>query len=233
MESELDYQGAGPAQTAVEREFYQCVSSEGASGNGPVLEFTVSGQSANEYLDMSKTYLSLEVEVKAKDGSKLDWTPGKGDKLAYTNNLLHSLFGTVELIANQVHLSRPYSNYAYLAYLQNVLGYGTDAKSNQLMLEGFAPDEAGKFDDEAGSGFKTRQKWLQNGKFHLMGAIKTDLGLQKKLIPDGVNLTLRLVRSPDTFALIDLAPAESRGEYVIEISNPIFFNFASISSIDP
>ena len=221
MESELDYQGAGPAQTAVEREFYQCVSSEGASGNGPVLEFTVSGQSANEYLDLSKTYLSLEVEVKAKDGTTtLDWTAGKGDKLTYANNLLHTLFGTVELIANQVHLSRPYSNYAYLAYLQNVLGYGTDAKSNQLSLEGFAADEAGKFDDEAGSGFKARQKWLRNGKLCLMGAIKTDLSLQKKLIPDGVSLTFRLVRSPDSFALIDLAPAESRLEYVIEISNP-------------
>ena len=221
MDQELDYRGSSPPQTAVEREFYQCVSCEPSSGSGPVLEFTISGQSANEYLDLSQTYLSLEVEVKAKDGvTKLDWTVGKADKLAFTNNLLHSLFGTVELIANQVHLTRGWSNYAYLAYFQNLLGYNGDSKTTQLELEGFSKDEADKFEDEEGGGFKIRQGWLQGGKMQLMGAIKTDLGLQKKLIPDNVSLVLRLVRSPDSFALLDLAPVEGRGEYALSVTNP-------------
>ena len=179
---ELDFHSEASINDAVEREFYQQISSEPSSGDGPVLEFTISGQ-ANELVNLAQSYLSFKMIVRAKNAedTELDLkTDATGKSLSLVNNVFHTLFGTVEVIANQVHLSRPYSNYAYLAYLANLLGYGNDAKATVMKLEGWAPDKAGELESLDGDGMKERQKWISKG-VELLGALKIDLADQHRV----------------------------------------------------
>jgi hypothetical protein len=62
------------------------------------------------------------------------------------HNYLHSLFSQVDVLLNGTLITSSINTYAYRAYIETLLSYGTDAKSSQLTSALFYKDEAGKMD---------------------------------------------------------------------------------------
>ena len=114
--------------------------------------------------------------------------------------------------------------------MQNLLTYSHDTKDKGfLRCEGWSSDEADKFENLSGDGVATRKKWLEN-PIHLAAVPKIDIAQQHRLLPDGMNITLKFIRAENGFTLLDLPPAptgtatadSNTGSYKIIIQEATF-----------
>ena len=122
--SELDLFSVPPTQTSLEKGHWvehQPVSS--VADAGPIT-FTVPG--TEDYFDLSKTILVVRAKVTKADGADLD----ADEKVGIVNNFLHSLFKQVDVFLKEKQVTQATSTYAYRAYLETLLNYGTVPKDS-------------------------------------------------------------------------------------------------------
>lgn len=212
------------ASDAYDREFYTIVNADNV--DGPVLRFELSGKS-QQYIDLSLSYLHLELSVHQKGKiEKLtleDATQGK--HLEYANQPLHTMWSRVDVELNHKFITDSSPHYHYLAMLNNLLGYGQDAKDSRLLLEGFVQDEPGQMMSAANPGFVARNKWIGED-LSLYGCLNLDIMKQDTLLPDGVTVTLKLTRAPVEFILNEVGVPEgtaARGEFEVKIKQARWF----------
>lgn len=201
MKSELDLFTLPPTQTSIENSswiHYKPISS--LTGDSPI-EFSISGTS-DDYIDLAHTMLSLKVKMTKKKNDV-----AIGESAGPVNNLLHSLFNQVDVYFNQKLVSPPNNAYPYRAYIETLLNYGHSAKSSHLTSVLWYDDSAGKMEGGIAEniGLKNRRKFLQDEKtLDLIGHLHCDVFNQEKFLVNGVEVGLRLVRSRDSFCLIDV-----------------------------
>ena len=117
---------------------------------------------------------------------------------------MHSLFNQVHVFFNQKPVSPPTNAYAYTGYIETLLNYGPSAKNSHLTSVLWYVDTAGKMDDgqDANTGLLARRKLLSTTKsVDLIGHLHCDVFNQEKLLVNGVEVRVRLVRS--SFCLMD------------------------------
>lgn len=200
LKSELDLFSLPLTQTALEASkwvFYKPVSS--LSDESPI-EFCINSQN-EDYLDLAHTMLKVNVRLTPRN-AETDAT------VAPVNNFLHSVFNQVDVYFNQKLVSPPNNAYPYRAYIETLLNYGPAAKESHLSTNLWVSDVAGEMDELPGSekneGLKERQSYLLGGKtVDLLGHLHCDVFNQDKLLLNGVEVRLRLVRSKDAFCLMD------------------------------
>ena len=90
--------------------------------SGGLIEFSILGL-GDDYLDLANTMLHVEANVTRADGAALDLA----DPVGPVNNWLHSLFSQVDVYLNGTIVIPSTNTYAYRAYIQTLLSYGTDA----------------------------------------------------------------------------------------------------------
>ena len=228
--AELSYHDVPPVQNSIEHEYYQDISSESTTADARTLEFNISG-AENVCIDPAKSYLKVLVRVLNNDGTELhDTTENLGGKVSVINNLLHSLFSTVEISLNDIYVTRSYSNYPYKAFLQNLLTYSYDTmKIGFLYCDGWEPDETNKFEDADNKGAAGRRKMIAKRKCELGAVLKCDLFQQHKLIPSQVSMRIRCVRSNSNFVILDRHTANdavtdttNKGTYKVVIESAVF-----------
>ena len=105
-------------------------------------------------------------------------------------------------------MSPPNNTYPYRAYIETLLNYGPAAKQSHLTTNLWISDESGKMDALPGTGINLglveRQEYTKNNKtLDLIGHLHCDVFNQDKLLLNGVEVRLRLVRSKDAFCLMD------------------------------
>jgi len=83
------------------------------------IEFRVTGNS-NQYLDLSDSFMYAKVKVTAANGTDLS-----GEDVSTANLFFHSLFSQCDVAINNQIISSSNNCYAYKAYLETVLSYGT------------------------------------------------------------------------------------------------------------
>ena len=97
--------------------------------------------------------------------------------------------------------NRPVSTgqlYPYKAMIDTLLSYGSSAKTSQLQ-QGFHKDATGSMDDNVVAGHKSL---TENGKsIQLEGPLMADVCQQPFLVPNGVQVKIRLVPHGPAFAL--------------------------------
>ncbi|XP_063994376.1 uncharacterized protein F54H12.2-like [Diachasmimorpha longicaudata] len=134
------------------------------------------------------------------------------DSVGPVNNFLHSMFNQVDVYFNQKVVTPPNNLYAYRAYIETLLNYGTDAKSSHLGTSLWATDSYGAMDSTAvaagdarnNNGLVSRQAFTQGGKaYDLLGHLHCDVFNQDKFLMNGVELRVRLIRAKDDFCLMD------------------------------
>ena len=195
------------------------LTDEGTSGD---ISFFIP-PSTSEMLGLSDICLEVEAAIKVRTATKKEWVfIEPADGVAPANNLLHSMFNSVQITLGNRLISDASQYYPYRAYLESLLKYSTRAQSSQLTSSGFYIDYGGKHNDaKENRGEQSRRKLFDNKTFvQLSGKLFADLFNQTKPLVMGVGLTLRLVLSKQNFMLRVWEPATSNKEYRLFIRNP-------------
>ena len=159
--SELDLFSVPPTQISLEKGHWVDRQPVSSVADGGVITFLSPG--TEDYVDLARTILVVRAKVTKADGADL----GAGEKVRYffivntsfpninfsnlfkvgvVNNFLHSLFKQVDVVLKGKQVTQATGAYAYRAYLETLLNYGTSAKDSQLTSALYYKDTAGKMD---------------------------------------------------------------------------------------
>ena len=150
------------------------------------------------------------------------------DPVGPMNNWLHSLFNQIDVYLNGMLVTPSNNTYAYRAYIEALLSYGTNVKvtqlTSQLYHKGTAThmDAVGIVDGAAANeGFVVRRATIvRSWVVDIMGLLHVDLFVQHKFLINGVDVKKRLVRSKSAFALM---AGGANPDYRINIVNATLF----------
>jgi hypothetical protein len=161
-----------------------------------------------EYLDLANSLLHVRAKIVKANGEDLE----AANTVGPVNNFLHSLFSQVDVSLNGTLITSSTNTYAYRAYIETLLSYGSDAKSSQLMSALFYKDEAGKMDKpnslapndaDKNSGLVKRQTFAAtSSEIDMIVRIHSDIVFQKRYMLNEVNVRIKLIRSNDAFCLM-------------------------------
>lgn len=208
MKSELDLFSLPYTQVSVEKAHYLEYKPLSSITEEGTIEFHVTG-SGNEFIDLAHTMLGVKaqiftnVNVENPNAQQLAAIASVGP----VNNFMHSLFSQVDVSFNQKNVSSNSSTYAYRAYFENLLNYGHPAKSSHLSSILWAADTPGQMDntEDANLGLVKRRAMMGNNKtVDMLGHLHCDVFNQDKLLINGVDLHLRLVKSREGFSIMDV-----------------------------
>jgi hypothetical protein len=178
------------------------------------LEFHVTG-SSEEYTDVSQTFLLVAIKLTHGDGTDLtDAVP--------VNNFMHSMFSEVGVYLNKKLITSNKNLYPCRAYKHTLLNYNESAKSTQCHCALWFPDTAGKFETLAAEnlGYKSRFELTEKIKvFQMMDLLVSDIFLQQRYIPNGVDIVIKLSPSKPTVCLMS---ERARVKFVI-LNATLFF----------
>ena len=194
------------------------------------ITFLIAG--TDEYIDLSKTILTVTGKITKKDGeSKLDGNDQSN--VAPVNNFLHSLFRQVDVYLNGKQVTPAMGTYAYRSYIETLLNYDVSAKQSQFSSALYYKDTPGQMEKvgalassktlnykntsnvdsseklyvpESGNvGFAKRHQFIKNGnRFVLSGPIFANIFMTDRLLLNMMDLKVVLNRSSDAFSLMDL-----------------------------
>jgi len=177
------------------------------------LEFAHSG-SSDMYRDLRHVYLKLKICLKAADGQPLLLDNGVG----VVNNLLYSLFHTMEVFLNEKCVARV-DHFGYKNYIEPLLNYTPAAAETHLTTSMFyldTPDHVNDATDE-NAGFTKRKELLLNSKtVELYGRLKCGVFDQNLLIPQGMDLRIKLTFANPSFFMWSGAAAANSVLHVLD-----------------
>lgn len=198
VKSELDLFSMPPTQTSMERGdwiAYKPLAS--ITADGP-LEFMISGQ-GEEYIDLAQTLFHVTVKITKEDQTPL---PADSDT-APVNNWIHSMFSQVDVCLNSKNVTPSSHTYPYRAYIETLLNYDKPAKDSHLTTRLWYKDEAGRMEAMNNTGLKKRQAFTSRSKtVDMISNIHCDIFNQDKFLLNGVELSIKFLRSKDSFHLM-------------------------------
>ena len=229
--SEVDLFSVPPTQQSLERgRWIDYAPLSSVQNPDSAITFLIAG--TDEYIDLSKTILTVTGNIMKKDGTtKL--TGGGQSNVAPVNNFLHSLFRQVDVYLNGKQVTPAMGTYAYRSYIETLLNYDVSAKKSQFSSALYYKDTATKM-EEVGSesalkevkiklknnteidgwiytagtgnqGFAKRSKFIRNGnQFVLSGPIFADIFMTDRLLLNMLDLKVVLNRSTDAFCLMEI-----------------------------
>ena len=145
--SEIDLFSMPPTQQSLERgRWIDYAPLSSVENPDSAITYLIAG--TDEYIDLSKTILTVTGKITAEDGATL--SGGNQTSVAPVNNFLHSLFKQVDVYLNGKQVTPAMGTYAYRAYIETLLNYDVSAKKSQFTSALYYKDTATKM-DEAGS----------------------------------------------------------------------------------
>ena len=218
LKSELDIFSVPMTQTSIDSGCYTEYNPISSINDGTPIEFVVSG-SGQDYLDLANTQLYVRAQIRKADNTPID----NASQVGPINLFLQSLFCEVDVKLNDVLITSTNNTYAYRAYLETLLSYGSDSKSTQLGASLYIKDVAGRMEDadptanDANVGLKERRAFFRNGaNVEMLGRIHADIFYQQKFLPNEITMRIRLVRNKNNFSLMSSTPNEN---YKIHIND--------------
>ena len=231
--SEVDLFRVPPTQQSLERgRWIDYAPLSSVENPNSAITFLIAG--TDDYIDLSKTILTVTGKITKKDGtSKL----GGNDQsnVAPVNNFLHSLFRQVDVYLNGKQVTPAMGTYAYRSYIETLLNYDVSAKQSQFSSALYYKDTAGHMDKvgalessrtlnyktagvsstdgsetlyvaESGNvGFAKRHQFIKGGnRFVLSGPIFADIFMTDRLLLNMMDLKVVLNRSSDAFSLMEI-----------------------------
>ena len=143
--SEVDLFSVPPTQQSLERgRWIDYAPLSSVQNPDSAITFLIAG--TDEYIDLSKTILTVTGNIMKKDGTtKL--TGGGQANVAPVNNFLHSLFRQVDVYLNGKQVTPAMGTYAYRSYIETLLNYDVSAKESQFSSALYYKDTATKMDE--------------------------------------------------------------------------------------
>ena len=140
--SEVDLFRVPPTQQSLERgRWIDYAPLSSVENPNSAITFLIAG--TYEYIDLSKTILTVTGKITKKDGNtKLDGNDQSN--VAPVNNFLHSLFRQVDVYLNGKQVTPVMGTYAYRSYIETLLNYDVSAKQSQFSSALYYKDTAGQ-----------------------------------------------------------------------------------------
>lgn len=209
LKTESDIFSTPAVQNTIEEGYFQEYRPITPLNDDSPIEFLIPPQTL-EYLDLSLTILHLKIQITKSNGDALD-DDISNDVVAPINNVLHSLFGNVQLFLNKKCISS-YNHYHYKAYMENLLNYGSDAKRTHLGSEIWEKDSSSYMDSMKKSenrGFHSRHVMFSKSQIvDLEGILHCDIFNQNKHMLNGVELMLKLQRNKNSLCLMSASVSD-------------------------
>lgn len=200
--TELDIFATPPTQNSVEGGCTLCYRPISSLTDASPIEFVVSG-GGDEYIDLAHTSLHLIAKICVEDKPTANGSNTAPDpEIGPVNNWFHSIFSQVDIYLNQKCVTPPSNNYNYRAYIENLLNYGSDAKTSHLTSTMWHKDEAGKMNDSTNKGY-IKRKELTKGEqmIEMYGNLHCDIFNQDKFMINGVDIGVKLTKAKNEFHL--------------------------------
>lgn len=174
-----------------------------------VLTFFIPGTS--EAVAGADTELSLSFRIVGSDMKALD--AKAASDAATVNYPLHAFFSQGDLSLGTTLVSQSSMTYPERAVIETLLSYDKPAKDTHMAMRMWHKDTAGHMDAYTGAdnkGLKKRRDRTANSKtVKLRGPLHFDfLTNQGKLILPNTDITIKLTRSKDSYALMSTAKNE-------------------------
>ena len=169
-----------------------------------IIEFTVNS-AIDEYIHLRETtlYMKLRIDIQRASGANI--TSADWKKIQPVNNLLHSLFRTIDLEIEGKSITQSPQTYAYKAYFESLLGFTDEAKKGYLSSAMWFNDEDSKEAiDEDFTKLITPSTVAADGKgktIELMGKLHLDMAFQPRALIGGVKLKFTLIPNNKEFYL--------------------------------
>lgn len=175
----------------------------------------------DQYIDITAIELYVKAKLVRNDNKSLHTGTETKDKAvnkaALVANSLHSLWSEVVVELNGVGVSDSSNLYAYRAFLETALSadYESSARSS---TELYCPDTVGKGKDDedptsdSNKGLKLRYSYTGGGvSFQMRGRLHGDIFNSGRMLPDGVNVHIKLIPTSDRFRIISKSAKSSTG----------------------
>ena len=166
--------------------------------------FDFTFEPSNLYTDLASALLILEYQICKADGTALKDT----DDATPVNNILHSLFSSVQLLINGEKVTGNSEDYPYKAFLLSLLSHNKETKKTYLRgCVKWLKDSAEHVGDrEANEGWVNRRKEATSSTtLCAVGHPVLDLMNQCKLLPSHCELKFVFERSPKSFYMMSAA----------------------------
>ncbi|KAF8790009.1 hypothetical protein HNY73_005097 [Argiope bruennichi] len=205
LKSELDLFSNVPVQLAIDSSAFTEIQLVASLSDTSPIEFFISGN-GDQYLDLAHTILHLQIKVVKKNGGNLATT----DQVAPINYILNTLFSELSVFLNDRQVSNQV-NFSYRAFLDALLFSSKSAQEAMLTSALFYKDTSGQFNtmglNSTNLGFRERQKLAAESKaLDLIGPLHMDIASQPRLLPNGVDVRIRLLKHKSEFALMSNSP---------------------------
>ena len=214
--TELDLFHVPPTQIAVEHCRWKEINLRNACTNEGPYEFHISPDP--QMLHLSKNFLFMELRIRHADGTNLV-TPVAaiaGDTVAPINLLGKTFIKQIKVMLNGTEVFNSGDKYAYRAFLETELNYGTDAKNSQLQAMGYMRDAGNNIDAVGNTGFLERgRQYRESTVVQLMAPIHCDLFCQNRYLLNNVDLRIMLYRNSDAFCLMSY---DQNPDFKIEVN---------------
>jgi hypothetical protein len=189
------------------------VKIDAPGGRGPY-NFPITPK-GDQYIQMNQMRLWIQGSVLLADGTKAVAADGIG----VINLMANSLFKTMELEVGGKLIPDLQSTHAnFKAYLETLLSYGEEARGSHLQASGFSLDAPKAYDDvkhgtttkeapnanTANTGLIARRGLVAASRtFDFMIPLHYDFFNCDRLLPPGIEMTLKLTREDDNFVLLN------------------------------
>lgn len=155
----------------------------------------------NDYISLKDSYMHVRAKIVNADGSDI----ANDAEVAPCNNLLQSIFKQVDVSLNNQTVTSSTNTYHLRAYIENLLSYGTEAKSSQLTAGLWYKDTAGELETigDGNNGYAKRKALAAGSRtIDLLGRIHSDMFSQPRHLLQGIDMKLKFVRNPADLVLM-------------------------------
>ncbi|KAH7670021.1 CBN-RNR-2 protein, partial [Aphelenchoides avenae] len=159
--------------------------------------------SDNQWLDLSKTYLYLQLQLQKYDNSV--WVPldVNDQNVAPVQAIGNSFVRQLKMYVNSTEVYDSTALYPYISYLENEQNYSTDVKDTWLMASGYYRED--KIDDIDGKGFKSSVEVMGHGQIcEFETRLDFDLANQGLYLLNNLDVLFTIYKNDDKFLVHNL-----------------------------
>jgi hypothetical protein len=157
--------------------------------------------SDNQWLDLSRTYVYLQLKLQKKVGQQ--WTDidiNADTNLATCQTLGQSYIKQLRVAIGGTEVYDSSQHYPYLCYMKNELNYSTSVKDTILMAAGYARDT--EMNNADSPGFKMRNLQIGQGvPVEFLSRLDFDLANQNRFLVNNVDVFFTISKMDDDFLI--------------------------------
>jgi hypothetical protein len=194
--SELDLFTVPPTQVVVKRGFWEEIQPMNPVSNDGPYEFRIPPDP--NFIQLNKNYVYIQMAIRKPTVAAGVTIPD----YATINLIGKTLFSQVKCSLGNRLVFDSSDKYAYRAFLETELNYGSDAKNSHLQSALYFKESGLKIDTKDSGSFKTRAEFFKDEAIVEVAApLHIDLFLQDRYLLNYMDVKIELLRNSDSFVL--------------------------------